>query len=390
MRCLVIHGNLADKGGAELFALRTIRTLLRAGYHVDVLHGSDHIDWSDLFKWAGFSFDVTNVTDLAETDSAFKRRVGRAKSTLLRYAYALRRARNLAPSYDLVFSTFGELPLAHERAIQFFHVPLFFYDRESLRYLGADNLSIRKRLLRVGYVVLCRLVAGWSRGRVEGVRALANSCWTASQATRHYPRLHPTVSYIGASTENLESSNAISDWWEQRKNTIVVLGRVVPSKKLERAIQLVIRLRRHGHDVSLLILGNGDGAYADSITRAIEGHPFIEWKRGLPRSQLEQEIQACKWGLHCAPHEHYGLAAIELQRLGCLTFVPNSCGQAELSKDERFKYSDDEDLFNKFSSVLTSSTLREDLNNQRVALVQQHLTGSHDQYMFDLLRSLNG
>lgn len=389
MRCLVIHGNLSDKGGAELFALRTIKTLVRAGYHVDVVHGSNSVDWDELFSWAGFSFDLSRVNDLANKEAAFIKILGARKATLLRYAYALRRARRLAPRYELIFSTFGELPLSHPNAIQFFHVPLFFYDQESLKYIGADDARSSKKLARSAYVIFSRLLAGWSRKSVEDVRALANSNWTASQAKRHYERLQPSVSYIGASTAALASSANLSDWWERRDNKIVVLGRVVASKRLERAIWLVTQLRDRGHNISLLILGNGEGAYADRINSIVKDLSFVEWKKGLRRSELEEQIQRCKWGLHCAPYEHYGLAAIELQRLGCLTLVPDSCGQAELSKDDRFKYGGDEDLLKKYEAVLSSAGLRRQLNSQRVALIAQHSTESHDEYMHDLLRNLN-
>ena len=382
-RCLIIHANLLEKGGAELFALRAIRAALKAGFAIDVLHTGGNIDWLEFERWAGFEIEGKKDIRLIEPKASIFDRIFRGdKPSLLAYALSLRTARAYLKYYDFIFSTYGELPLAHKVAVQFIHVPLFFYDQESLSYLGHKSGSVIKSAVRAAYVILCRQVAGWSKQRVSNIPALANSIWTKKQALRHYPDLHIQHTYIGAST-TVCFSQELGAWWQDRADQIVILGRVVPGKRLDIAIRFVEKLQAKGIKVGLTIIGSPAGAYEQTINELIVDKPYISWKSGLSRAQLEEAAAQCKWGLHCAPYEHYGLAAIELQRLGCLTLVPDSCGQSELVADDRFKYSSEQELYEKFLAIYSDPDLQKRMNEERCKLISLHTFENHDQLMFN-------
>lgn len=382
-RCLIIHANLLEKGGAELFALRAIKAALKAGFAIDVLHSGGNIDWSEFERWAGFEIEGKDEIRVIEPKASFFDGIFSGdKPSLLAYALSLRTARDRAAEYDFIFSTYGELPLAHKVALQFIHVPLFFYDEESLRYLGHESGSAVKSAVRAAYVLLCRQVAGWSRQRVSKVPALANSIWTKNQALRHYPDIDIQHTYIGANTSEYFDQE-LGSWWRDRAEQIVILGRVVPGKRLDIAIRLVERLQANGINVGLTIIGSPAGAYQQTIENLIADKPYITWKSGLSRAQLEAAAAQCKWGLHCAPYEHYGLAAIELQRLGCLTLVPDSCGQSELVADDRFKYRSEQELYEKFVAIHSTQELQTRMNEERRKLISLHTFENHDRLMFN-------
>jgi len=382
-RCLVIHANLLEKGGAELFALRAIAAALKAGFRVDILHSGGAIDWVEFERWAGFEIaGKEHIRVLEPAPTVFDKLFGHDKPSLLAYALSLRAARSLAKDYDFVYSTYGELTVEHELAMQFIHVPLFFHDEESLRYLGHQSGNAIKSAVRTAYVKVCRAIAGWSRERVSAVPALANSKWTRQQALRHYPALQIEHTYIGANT-SVCFDQELGDWWRQRQDQIVILGRVVPNKRLDIAIRVVDRLQANGIPVGLTIIGSAAEAYRQTLEEMIRDKPYITWKSGLARAGLEQAAAQCQWGLHCAPYEHYGLAAIELQRLGCLTLVPDSCGQSELVADDRFKYRNEQDLYEKFAALHSNPALQEVLNDQRRALIAAHTFENHDKLMLN-------
>ena len=183
-KCLVIHSNLYDFGGAELFAVRAINTLIQLGFHVDLLHCGKNIDAKAIGNWSGISIKEENLS-IIEAFPFFQKFLKKKKLSLLRYALALRAAKTRVHEYDMVFSSYGELTIKGKVNFQFIHVPLFFYDFESLSYLGQNSDSWIKNTLRKFYVKTSRFIACWDRKTVETIPALANSKWTMSQAVRH-------------------------------------------------------------------------------------------------------------------------------------------------------------------------------------------------------------
>ena len=386
-RCLLIHNDLYSFGGAELFAIRAINTLMRLDYDVDVIHCGKALDVEALTKWSGISLDGSRLK-VIEAFPGIQKLLKSRKLSLLRYVLSLRAARSHVEKYDLVFSSYGELTVTGRLNFQFIHVPIFFYDAESLSYLGEQVDKFSKRFARAVYVISCRLIAGWKRETVEKIPAMANSRWTMNQVIRHYPAIAADYSYMGARTERYFVDPQLSEWWTQRRDTVVVLGRVVPGKRIEFAIEFVKRMRERGIMIDLLIVGRADEKYGAEIRALIADKSYVEWKQGLDRQQLEFEISSCKWGLHCALFEHYGISALEIQRLGCLTLVPDSCGQAELVDDIRFSYQSLDDLIEKFSEIYMSQELMETLNRHRVEKMIQHDFESHDTRLYDYLKKL--
>ena len=386
-KCLVIHSNLYDFGGAEIFAVRAINTLTRLGFDVDLLHCGKEIDAQAIKNWSAISIDEKKMK-VIKAFPFFQKIIKNRKLSLLRYALALRAARTRAHEYDMVLSTYGELTVKGKINFQFIHVPLFFYDAESLSYLGENSDNWKKNILRKIYVKASRYLSGWNRQDVATIPALANSKWTMNQAARHYPEIPVGYSYIGANTENVYAEEVIGDWWTDRSDTIVVLGRVVPGKRIEFAIEFSEQLRKRGIDIKLLIIGRADLKYGEEIKALIQNNEHIQWKQGLSRIQLESEIASCKWGLHCALFEHYGISALEIQRLGCLTLVPDSCGQAELVDDPSFSYKNMNDLVDKFSRIYFDHDLQVHLNHHRVQKILEHKVERHDQYLYEYFHRL--
>jgi len=271
-----------------------------------------------------------------------------------------------------VIGTYGEIPIALNQIIQSTHIPLFFFDRERLGYLGFDATRGRVRHLARGlYVLVARLIANWKRAPIERNRLLTNSMWTARQFRRCYPHSQPRTLYPGATTQ-LPISHPTDASFERRSENCVILGRIVPSKRVEMAIEIVDLLRARGLQVGLTIIGGGKGAYARSIVELSATRPYVTLHSNLSRVEMEELASTHKWGIHCAPNEHYGLAAIELIRLGCIVFVPNNGGQAEVVNDDRLRYSDATDAADKMERVLRSRIVQLELRELLSRVAEIH------------------
>ncbi len=67
------------------------------------------------------------------------------------------------------------------------------------------------------------------------------------------------------------------------------------------------------------------------------------------------------WPLDAFARLHFGIGVAEMQQAGCIVFVPERGGPAEIVGDSRVLYASAEDAVEKIDRVLGSSELQADL-----------------------------
>jgi len=382
-KCLLIHSSFNHLGGAEMLSFRLINSLIKSGYKVYVLQIGKKIDLNEISRWSGIDVNEKHIEQINScTINLIDKIMAGRKLSLLRYALALRLSRLYNKRYDLVVSSFGEMPLEIHNGFQFIHAPLFSASSDNLKYLGFSSDNILKEIGRKFYVFLSRFIAGWSASKVEKFFSIANSKWSAEEIKKCYPNIEVDYSYIGASTKKVFTESNIDSLWLNRKNSVAILGRVAKGKNIELAIEFIEKMRIDIPDLHLSIFGSPESEeYRLEIENLIKGKPFIKWYIGLSRDELEDKISTHKWGLHCSIYEHYGLSAIELQRLGCITFVPNSCGQKEVTNNHLLKYSSLNELLYNFKEIFHSPQLINEANISRLEVIKNHTIDRHDEQM---------
>lgn len=374
-RVLVLHYNIYYFGGAELVCVRTLAVLQQRFEEVVVLHAGGPLDVERIETWSGIRLDPARVRFETVAGTWWLRWLARAglEPILAQYAAVLRAAPSKTQAADLVVSTEGECTLSADRVIQFIHYPMFFFDRRSLACLGVGDLGLGRWLIRSSYVLAARWLAGWDRSIVSSHLTLANSAWTATEFRRHYGGGDQRVLYFGADV----SLRAGDPGWlpfEEREDNFVILGRVVPGKRIEDAIEIVDRLRKHGWDVGLLIIGRAPDpmGYANRLCTLLADKPWARWHEAPSREELERMVAGQKYGLHCYRYEHYGIAPLELQLLGCIVFVHDSGGQREIVSEAVQRYTSLDDAVEKIDSVLRNPATHSTLLRQAAANAADH------------------
>jgi len=356
-QALLIHPDLYAGGGAEVHAARILRLLQDRFERVTAVHTGGPLDAERIARAWGVRLDPERVNLVALTGAACRlARAGRGYA-LLQYALALRHARRLAPEHDLVVTTFGECTVAAPRVLQAMCIPLFLDDRDSLRHLGVLSPNPVAHLLRRAYVRACRRLAGWNPAEVRRHATTANSKWTAGVVNAAYRMDHARCHYPGAHTA-ITPDSARYVPFEQRQDGFVIVGRLVPNKRVETAIEIVEGLRRGGHDVHLHVVGKASGPYGEALGRRIAQKPHVTLHPDLPRDEMEALIAGHRYGLHAYEYEHFGSAPAELQRLGCLVFVHDSGGQREVVRAPEQRYRDVPDAIEKIARVMADPALR--------------------------------
>jgi glycosyltransferase involved in cell wall biosynthesis len=266
---------------------------------------------------------------------------------LIRKAKAVCRERD----FDVVLSTMNECDIG-EKAIQYIHYPWAKFPRPDADYRWY-HFGLPLRLYRWG----CAALSGYREDGIRNNVTLVNSDWTGEVFKRYY----------GSDTQTLyppvPGGFPAMDF-DRRENGFVCVGRISVEKELDKLITILDRVRQRGHDIRFHIIGQVDqGAYAEKLRAFAAPHAgWLSFHHDLPRDEMVSLIARQRYGIHGMVGEHFGIAPAELQRAGCITFVPDDGGPVEIvGRDERVIYHSVDDAVEKIDRVLSDNHLRETL-----------------------------
>ena len=270
---------------------------------------------------------------------------------LLELSLLVQRARKLHREnrYDVIISTIGEFDFG-ARAIQYVHYPWAHFPRPDVDYRWYHFLP-----LLLAYRSLCTKLSGYTRVAVGRNETLVNSSWTKRLYEEWYSApasvLYPPVP--GGFPEVPP---------ESRDLAFVSVGRISAEKELVKTIEILDRVRGFGYDVRYRIIGvrSKEAYYKRLVALAREKGDWISFHLNMPRDEMVRLIAHCRFGIHGMVGEHFGIAPAELQRAGCITFVPHDGGPVEIvGGDERVIYRSIEDGVEKIVRVLGDSDLEQ-------------------------------
>jgi glycosyltransferase involved in cell wall biosynthesis len=263
----------------------------------------------------------------------------------------LRRARALLATdrYDVVVCTMNEISVGR-RAIQYIHYPWALEPRPDVDlrwYHAAWPLYAYRRV--------AARISGHRPEEVAKNLTLANSKWVARLYARCY----------GDSARILPPpvpGNFPEVPWEEREDRFLCVGRLAREKELPKVMRILDGVRARGHAIRLMFVGLPDhpeiAREVEAAARASKG--LVETAYDLPRDELAALMARSRYGIHGMRNEHFGIAPAELQRAGCITFVPDSGGVAEIVEhDPRLVYADEADAILKIDRILSDSALRD-------------------------------
>jgi len=228
--------------------------------------------------------------------------------------------RKIATTFNLAISAFNEMDLG-EAGIQYIHAPLFGVGSEEARIILGFDETVFKRLYRKALMV----VFGFSGKRMKRNLSIANSRWTA-QLLRHVYGIDSSVIYPPVVVDERKKRE-----WEQREEGFVLVSRAVPEKKIERAIQILHRVREEGFDVHLHIVGGvGDIHYGLKLQEETRDLGWVIWEKRMFRQQYLELLGSHKYGIHARENEQFGIGVAEMVAMGCIVFAPRNGGQSEV------------------------------------------------------------
>jgi glycosyltransferase involved in cell wall biosynthesis len=263
------------------------------------------------------------------------------------------------------------------RALQYVHFPWADLERHETEYRWY-HLAPLVHLYRHGIVRLF----GLSPARMALNSTLVNSAWTAG----HFRALYgtePRILYPPVPVDRPPLP------WSQRSDSFACIGRISREKRILEIIEILAAVRRRGHPVSLVILGQHyDLPYERRVRQAVAAHrDWVSLDFELPRGGLLARVAGCRFGIHGMIGEHFGIAVAEMIRLGLVCFAPEEGGPGEILGDPRLLFASSQDAANKICAVLEDAAR---LDNLRVHLAGRAELFSAERFAAELRTACAG
>lgn len=280
--------------------------------------------------------------------------------TGLRWAFTLRFCRKLAPGFDLMVNGYGTADFGR-RGFQY--IADFGFDQEVNRRLNPLHYSQRswwygRSPLRKAYKYICEAVSSTAGDKWKRNVTLANSHWTADLMRMRYG-VEPDVLYAPVPADYPDVGP------EDREPGFVCLSRISPEKRIHKIIEILDRVRQRGHDIHLHVAGGlNSSEYSKSLKDLAARHHewvFLEG-RVFQRAKVDL-ISRHRFAIHACRNEAFGIAVAEMVKGGCLTFVSNKAGPAEIVNHPALMFESEDDAVQKIDSVLSNKVGEEALRS---------------------------
>ena len=374
-RILFVQPSLNPPGGGNVVAAWMIEALKRE--HAITLLAWRPPDFERINRYAGTALRPSDF-EVQLLPSALLRLADRLPTPLwlVRNLYLMRVARGRRGAYDLVVSANNEGDLG-EPSVQYVHYPAAPYVRpeEDLRWFS------RPAIIRHLYHAGARHLFGWRRERMLRAVTLANSAYIAGIFEAQYGH-RPTVCYPPAPGQVSELP------WEEREDAFACIGRFHATKRLDQVIDILATVRTTHPQIALHIIGTGDAG--DPIAtfvrrRASAERGWLHLHEDLERPALLARVARCRFGIHAMPGEHYGMAVAEMVLAGCVPFVHQIGGPAEIVQQPELLFDSPETAVNRIRQVLDDRALQQRLR-QRLAARRADL--STDRFLAQVRRAV--
>ncbi len=287
----------------------------------------------------------------------------------LRGACYQRFARQIAPEYDIHISAYNATDWG-ARAIQF--IADFSWDQGLRERFDPptpgfiyENTVFRRTYLKFSAAF------GKPSGRdvFRDDVVIANSRWTAALMKQHCDVDCAELIYPPVGTE------FPSVPWERKEASFVMIGRIAPEKRVERAIEILEEVRKRGHAIRFHLCGQIEhDLYGKQVAQLC--HERSDWiiVEGTVRGERKADILArCRFGIQTRAAEPFGISVAEMVRAGAIVFAPDNGGQAEVLGCPDLLFTDLSDAVEKISTVLSSTAKQSELRT-RLALQAEQFT----------------
>jgi glycosyltransferase involved in cell wall biosynthesis len=297
----------------------------------------------------GSEIDLTTFErpNISQLESAY----GEAATSVIRRI----KTTNILPSlkksesnkhYDLIINTHGDMlpyflpDFSKSNAITYCHFPLAKYlidskDPEYAKFLRSTILSTMHTRKKTSYQKYFDLARTAYIHMLKKTTVLSNSEFSRSVILKAFGVdsivLSPPVDVDFFRNMSLLSSSSSSN----RKDTILVIARFHPTKKIENAIRLAKLLKERKIGCRMKIVGNlpsGTPDYLFYLKQMVDQYDlddYVKFEINVNFGKLLKLMRESKVYLHPLVGEPFGISTVEAMSSGLVPVVPSIGGHTE-------------------------------------------------------------
>lgn len=318
-RANVVHTDLNPCGGAEQLAVATLQALVEMGLKVDLT--------------------VAKKPDLQRLENAFGKRVGAIFGQVGEVRPVGRLFEADPGSYDITINTHGDIlpyyapSLSRRNYVTYCHYPVaaeYVRDRDQT-YLQA---FAKMGLLEVADDSVWEKIAQHFRLSLQNSLVITNSNFSRKAIAMYTENMPAVIS----PPVNVEEFRSILLAAGPRDDSVLVVSRIHPSKKLENAIALAALLKQRGVGKELVIAGNlgmddqcGQEyrARLEDMARTCGVSGYVKIKPNVKLDRLYSLMKKSKVYFHPLQGEPFGISVVEAMSAGLVPVVPDTGGLTE-------------------------------------------------------------
>ena len=303
----------------------------------------------------------------------------------LRGACYQRFAREIAGEYDVRISAYNPT----DWGMQAVHlIADFNWNREIRERLEppSPGFVYRNTILRMAYLGIAAAYGNPSgRDLLKDDLLIANSKWSANLVRQICDVECAAIMYPPVWTEFHEVP------WGEKELAFVMIGRIAPEKRVERAIEILEGVRQRGHAIRFHLCGEiGHDLYGRRIAQlCLERADWIVAHGRVSGAKKAHILGHCRFGIQTRAAEPFGISIAEMVKAGAIAFAPNDGGQAEILQHSDLLFSDSNEAIEKIVSVLDEpsreSSLRSHLGHRAERFSAQTFMDEAQTFLADLL-----
>jgi glycosyltransferase involved in cell wall biosynthesis len=405
-RAKIIHDDLNAGGGSERLALATIELLNEMKFDVDLatLHTPNPEEAKRVFGggqsslWKFNQIELLDMSSMLELGGENGKKM-KANDVSIRTDAALTETNSLHndQNYDLIINTHADLiPYYNGRIkkmesskesendvrrinttvkITYCHYPLV------PQYVQQKNYSFLEKLFdsfnelpeEKKQTVANKILEKYDK-MMKNTFILTNSKFSKQEIKRMYKNdnLVPTIIYPPVEINKFKILNS-SNSSKRNYNSILVISRISPPKKIENAIEIGKVLREEeGLDYyEMTIVGNitpDDEAYLEKLDNLVSKYNLrdnIKIRTDVSIEELQKRMQNSSIYLHPTPNEPFGISIVEAMSAGLIPVVPKG-GDAEFAPSD-YRYRSTEHAAQITAGIIKNNN-KNDLANERIKI----------------------
>jgi glycosyltransferase involved in cell wall biosynthesis len=319
----VVHTSLNYRGGAEALAMTTIDALADLGFDIELA--------------------VVEKPHREKLESTY----GNIAASVLKNISAINILKSFVTSkaqkHDITINTAGDiLPyfntgFTKKNAITYCHFPLATYRIEAKDPVYIEFLKkMHSHTSRIGYY---NENANLKLAKATYNKMIRNSTVTTNSEYSRYAiqKVFDINSIVLSPPVNIDifRNSVLFNSSGNRKNIILVISRLHPSKKVENSIMLAKLLKQNKIKVRTKIIGNlyptesGYCTYLKDMVRKYNLENYVTIHTNISFTKLLELMKQCKLYLSQCPGEPFGISTVEAMSAGLIPIVPDIGGQTE-------------------------------------------------------------